>query len=76
MKNECFEETGHENLTQEMKDRFLPLLILMVMKREGDIKSIEVANGSFQRLHAEKSYCSSSTPDLYSFKHACAMIAI
>ena len=38
MKNDYFGEIEHKSLAQEMKDRVLPLLMFMVMKRTGDIK--------------------------------------
>ena len=38
-KNECFLEVEYESLTPEMKDKALPLLLFMVMKRNGDLKT-------------------------------------
>ena len=42
--NECFGETKYSELTQEMKDRALPILMFMIMKRNGLLKSRGVAN--------------------------------
>lgn len=74
-KNKCFRETDYEQLTAEMKDKALPLLMFMVLKRHGDIKLRGVANGKFQRPHNKKSKFSSPTLDFYAFKYICAMIA-
>ena len=38
VKNDCFGEIDCKSLTQEMKDKELPLLMLMLMKSNGDIK--------------------------------------
>ena len=58
-----------------MKDQALPILKFMIMKRDGDIKTRGVANGSFQRVYTDKDTCSSPTPDFYAFKYMIAMIA-
>ena len=58
-----------------MKDKALPLLIFMVLKRNGDLKSWGYANGSFQQIYTEKSEVSSPTPDFYTFKYICVVIA-
>ena len=50
----CFGETDDPTITQEMKDRALPLLMLMVLKRNGDLKTWGVVNGSRQHLCADK----------------------
>ena len=46
----------------------------MVNKRSGELKTHRVANGRFKRVHADKSECSSPTPDLCYFKHVCGAI--
>ena len=38
-KIKCFGETCHESLTQDMKDRALTLLMIMVMQSSSDLKS-------------------------------------
>ena len=60
--NECFEEIDYASLTQEMKDTALPIFMFMIMKRNGDLKSRGVANGSLQRVYTNKDDCSSPTP--------------
>ena len=73
--NECFGEIDYDRLTQTQKDRALPILMFMIMKRNGDIKTRGVANGSLQRVYTNKDDCSSPTPDFYAFKYIIAMIA-
>ena len=73
--NECFRETKYSELTQDMKDRALPILMFMIMKRNGMLKSRGVSNGSLQRLYTNKDDCSSPTPDFYAFKYITAVIA-
>lgn len=74
-KNDCFGELEHESITEEMKMKALPLLMFMVMKRNGSIKTRGVANGSAQREYVDKLDCASPTPDFNAFKCACAKIA-
>ena len=74
VKNECFGELDYSTLTQEMKDKALPLLMFMVMKRSGELKSRVCANGSFQWLYMDKSKCTSLMPDFYAFKYICRVI--
>ena len=74
-KNECFKEVEYDSLSQEMKDRALPLLLFMVMKRNGDIKTRGVANGKNQRKHTDENEVSSPTPDFNSLKYLCAVFA-
>ena len=47
----------------------------MIIKRNGEIKSMGVANGNLQILRTDKSECASTTPDFYSIKHVCAVAA-
>ena len=56
--NECFGEIEYDRLTQTQKDRALPILMFMIMKRNGDIKTRGVANGSLQRVYTNKDDCS------------------
>ena len=74
-KNECFREVKYESLTQEMKDRALPLLLFMVMKRNGDLKTRGVANGKHQRMCTDKNEVSSPTPSFDSLKYLCTVFA-
>ena len=75
VENDCFGETEYDKLTQQMKDKALPILMFMVMKRNGLLKTRGVADGSVQRLYTDKDSVSSPTPDFYSFKYICAVIA-
>ena len=54
-----------------MKYRTLPLFRFMPLKRNGDLKTGGVVNGSKQRLCTDKNDCNSPTPDFYAFKYAC-----
>ena len=45
IKNLCFDEVDYDSLTQEQNDKALPLLMFMVMKRNGILNSRGVANG-------------------------------
>ena len=74
-RNEYFGEVKHESLSQEMKDRALPLLMFMVMKMTGELKSRGCARGDVQKLCADKNETSSPTPDFYYLKHVCGMIS-
>ena len=73
--NDCFGETEYAQLSQEMKDKALPILMFMVLKRNGSLKTRGVADGSVQRLYTSKDDVSSPTPDFYAFKYICAVIA-
>jgi hypothetical protein len=73
--NDCFGETEYEKLSQDAKDKALPILMFMVLKRNGSLKTRGCANGSVQRLYTNKEDVSSPTPDFYAFKFVCAVIA-
>ena len=73
-KNKCFGELNYDELTQDQKDKALPILMFMVLKRNGALKSRAVANGSVQRLYTDKEDVSSPTPDFYAFKYVAAVI--
>jgi len=75
VKNNCFGEVDYKSLSQEKKDKALPILMFMVKKRNGDIKTRGFANGSVQRINTDKNSVSSPTPELYAFKYVCAVIA-
>ena len=47
IKNKVFRELNYESLIDEIKRKVLPLLISIVMKRNGIIKSRDIANRSF-----------------------------
>jgi hypothetical protein len=73
--NDCFGEIEYNNLSQEDKDKALPILMFMVLKRNGLLKTRGCANGSVQRLYTNKEDVSSPTPDFYAFKFIAAVIA-
>ena len=58
-----------------MKRRSLPLLMLMALKRNVDLKSIGASNDSFQRFCTDKVDCTSQTPDLCALKCVAAAAA-
>ena len=60
--NECFGEVEYNTLTQEMKNKALPILMFMIMKRNGLIKTRGVADGSKERVYIDKNDCSSPNP--------------
>ena len=74
-KKECFGEPGYEELTQEMKDRALLLLMFMVMKHTGELKSHGCARGDVQKLYTDKNKVLSPTPEFYSLKYVYGVIA-
>jgi len=51
-----------------MKDNALPVLMFMIMKRNGSIKTRGCANGSSHKLDTKKNEVSSPTPDFYAFR--------
>lgn len=71
VKNDYFVEVDYDKLSQEMKDKALPLLILIVMKLKGEIKFRGCANGSYHIVHIDKYEFTSPTPDFYSVKCVC-----
>ena len=75
LKNKCFDEINYDSLTQEQKDRALPLLMFMVMKRNGTLKSRGVTNGKHQKLHSDNDFAS-PTPDFYTMKYVCGASAL
>ena len=73
--NDYFGETDYNTLNQDAKDKVLPILMFMIRKRNGMLKTRGCANGSVQRLYTSKEEVSSPTPDFYAFKFICAVIA-
>ena len=49
IKNPCFGEIAYKITTSDMKCKSLTLLILIVNERSGQLKTLRVMNGSFQR---------------------------
>ena len=72
--NKRFGETQYDPLTQEIKERTSPILILMAMKMNVYLKQRGFANDRFQRPCADKDDCYSPLLDFYSFKHECEKI--
>ncbi|OEU10337.1 hypothetical protein FRACYDRAFT_247347 [Fragilariopsis cylindrus CCMP1102] len=70
--NDCFGEVDYDKISQDDKDKALPILMFMVLKRNGLLKTRGCANGSVQRLYTDKADVSSPTPDFYSFKFIAA----
>ena len=58
-----------------MKDKALPLLMFMIMKRSGNLKTCCVAADTRQRLYTNKTEYSSLTPDFYSLKYLYTIFA-
>ena len=54
-----------------MKDKALPILIFMVLKRSVEIKLRGIANRSYKRVYVDKTECILPTPDFYALKYAC-----
>ena len=50
------------------------LLMLMAMKRSDDLKIRGCANGSYQKVHTDKSECSYPVLDFFSLKYARGII--
>lgn len=73
--NDCFGEIDYDKISQNDKDKALPILMFMVLKRNGLLKTRGCANGSVQRLYTNKADVSSPTPDFYAFKFIAAVIA-
>ena len=73
--NDCFGEMDYNTLNQEAKNKALPILMFMILKRNGMLKTRGCNNGSVHRLYTSKEEVSSPTPDFYAFKFICAVIA-
>ena len=67
--NNCLGEFLYESLTKEMKQRVIPLLMFVMLKINGDLKSRGASNGSFQRVRTDKVDCTSPMPGFYALKH-------
>ena len=74
-KNSSIGELYYESLSQEIKDKVLLILIIMVIKRSEEIKSRGVVNRSYERLYVDKVEYTSLTSDFYVLKYACATAA-
>eukprot|EP00536_Pseudo-nitzschia_multiseries_P010625 jgi/Psemu1/203784/e_gw1.332.17.1 len=65
---DCFGEVDQESLTTEQKRRALPILMFMLVKRDGRLKSRGCADGRPQRLWTTKQDNSSPTPAIEAIK--------
>ena len=65
-----FGEVDYDKLSQEMKDKALFILMLVIMKRNGEIKSRGYTNGSCQRVCIDKNEHTSPALEFCSVKHA------
>ena len=73
--NNFFDETDYNTLNQEAKDKALSILMFMILKKNGMLKTRGCANGSVQRLYTSKEEVSSPTPGVYAFKLIYTVIA-
>ena len=69
--NDCCGETDYSKLDQEAKDKAIPILMFMILKRNGLLKTRGCANGSVQWLYTSKEEVSLPTPDFYAFEFIC-----
>ena len=74
-KYDCFGETDYSKLIQKAKDKASPILMFMMLKRNGLLKTQGCANDSVQRLYRSKEVLPSLTPHFYTFKYICTVIA-
>ena len=68
-KNNLFGEVEYNCLRDKINDKVLPLLKLVVMKRNYGAKSGGCARGSYQRVRAGKSEVPSLNPGFYSLNY-------
>ena len=47
---DCFGKVDYESLTEEEKRKALPILMFMILKRDGKLKNRSCADGRPQRL--------------------------
>ena len=73
---ECFGEVSYESLTGEQKRNALPILMFMVEKRDGSIKTRGCADGRVQRLWTDSHDVSSPTPAIEALKYVLAICAM
>ena len=65
MKHDYFGELEYSTIIKEMKDKALSLLIFIVIKRNGTIKTRGVASSNLQRNYISKEDYLSPTPNFY-----------
>ena len=75
-RHEAFAEIDYESLSATDKRNALPILMFMVLKRNGDLKSRGCADGRPQRLWTDKHAVSSPTPAIEALKYILAIIAV
>ena len=64
-----FGKVVYESLTAQQKKWALPILLYMVMKRNGKLKSRACADGRQQRFWTNKEFFSSHTPSIDALKY-------
>ena len=75
MKNDFFGEVDCTTLTQEIKDKALLLLMLMVEKCSSEMKMCGSSNTSYQRAFIGKNDFSSPVQDFCALKYVHAIIS-
>jgi hypothetical protein len=73
---DCFGEVEYESLTEKQKKFALNILMFMVMKRDGKLKTRGCADGRPQRLWTRKQDVSSPTPTNESLRYVLVIIAM
>ena len=73
---ECFGELPYKSLTDKDTKQALPILMFMLLKCDGRLKSRGCANGRSQCLWTTKQEVSSPTPAFEALKHILAIIGL
>ena len=68
-RQKVFGEVVYELLTAQQKKWALPILLFMVMKRNGTLKSRACADGCQQQLWTNKEEVSSPTPSIEAIRY-------
>ena len=72
---DVFGEVKYESLTPQQCKWVLPILLFMVIQRNGTLKSRVFANGCGQRVWTNKEDVSSPTPSIDALKYTSVMDA-
>jgi hypothetical protein len=76
VKRDVFGEVEYESLSPQQRKWALPILLFMVMKRNGTLKSRACADGRQQRLWTNKEDVSSPTPCIEALKYTLIIDAL
>jgi hypothetical protein len=76
VKRDVFGEVEYESLSPQQRKWALPILLFMVMKRNGTLKSRACADGRQQRLWTNKEDVSSPTPCIEALKYTSIIDAL